>query len=152
MIKIGQGIDIHNLIRKQTHQKLGGVCFLLDYKIEAHSDGDIILHSISSAIAGALALKDLGSYFPDNKKETKNMDSLMILDFYLNLMKKEKYFISNLDITIICEKIIFKDLKDEIVLFLSEKLKTKNISLKATRYEKDCNQIQCNSIILLQKN
>ncbi len=150
MFKVGQGIDIHKIVKGNTQQKIGGVLIDSEYKIVAHSDGDIVLHSISSAISGALSMNDLGTYFPDNKKDTKDLDSKKILDFFLNEMRSRKYEIVNIDITVICEKIIFKNIKDKILKNLEIILGTKNISFKATRFEKDVNEIKCNSIVLLK--
>lgn len=149
--KIGQGIDIHNIKDKKCFQKLGGVEFALDYQIEAHSDGDIIIHSICSAICGALSLSDIGTYFSDNDKKNKNLDSIKMLDYFLKAMELENYEIGNIDVTIICEKIYFKNLKEKILVNLKKILQTNFISLKATRFEKDIMQIQCNTVLFLKE-
>lgn len=151
MYKIGQGIDIHKIELKKTSQKLGGINFLLDYKIVAHSDGDIIYHSISSAILGALSLSDIGTYFSDQDKKNKNIDSFKILNFCLQELKKQKYEIVNLDINVVCEKIIFKDIKKEIINHLKGVFKNENVSLKATRFEQDKDFIECHTIIMIKK-
>ncbi|MEG1010108.1 MAG: 2-C-methyl-D-erythritol 2,4-cyclodiphosphate synthase, partial [Clostridia bacterium] len=76
MLLIGHSVDIHKLEYKvNTLQKLGGIEFLLNYEIVAHSDGDIILHSIAEAILGALGLEDLGHYFSDKDDNNKNLNS-----------------------------------------------------------------------------
>lgn len=150
MFLVGQGIDIHKLEQKnKTLQKLGGVEFTLDYKIIAHSDGDIILHTIANAILGALSLEDIGYYFPDTDSKNKNLDSFIIVDFALKEMKKRNMEINNLDITIISEHIYFRNIKNRIKNNLITFLNTTNISLKATRWEEDKNLIQCNVIITL---
>ncbi|RXY96865.1 2-C-methyl-D-erythritol 2,4-cyclodiphosphate synthase [Malacoplasma penetrans] len=149
--KIGNGIDIHKIKKEKCKQRLAGLDFELDYKIIAHSDGDIILHSISSAILGALSLQDLGTYFSDTDSKNKNLDSLEILSMCLNELKKQDYSISNVDITIICEYIIFKDIKDQIKSNLEKLLNNTEISLKATRYEEDKNMIQVNTVLLINK-
>lgn len=150
MFLVGQGIDIHKLEQKnKTLQKLGGVEFTLDYKIIAHSDGDIILHTIANAILGALSLEDIGYYFPDNDSKNKNLDSFIIANFALKEMKKRNMRINNLDITIISEHIYFRNIKNRIKNNLITFLNTTNISLKATRWEEDKNLIQCNVIITL---
>lgn len=150
MFLVGQGIDIHKLEQKnKTLQKLGGVEFTLDYKIIAHSDGDIILHTIANAILGALSLEDIGYYFPDTDSKNKNLDSFIIANFALKEMKKRNMRINNLDITIISEHIYFRNIKNRIKNNLITFLNTTNISLKATRWEEDKNLIQCNVIITL---
>ena len=99
-IRIGNGLDIHKISKQKTKQKLGGVEFDLDYKVIAFSDGDIILHSISSAILGALSLRDLGSYYSDNDQKNKGIDSQIILSNVLKFMEEKLYEISNIDITL----------------------------------------------------
>lgn len=152
-IRIGQGIDIHKIKEKKNHsQKLGGISFLLNYEIIANSDGDIILHSLSSAIAGALGFEELGYYFPDDKEFTKNMNSKLIFDFYFAKMKELNFTFSNIDMTIICEKIIFKEIKNEILENLKKICLTNNVSLKATRFEEDKKMMECHTTILICKN
>lgn len=153
MYLIGNGIDIHRLEKQnnKTIQKLGGVEFNLDYKVIAYSDGDIILHSISDAILGALALGDIGNYFKDTDVKNKEIDSKIILKKCLSLMHNNKYKISNIDITVISEHIIFVNHKEIIVNKLKEFLDCNHVSFKATRWEENKLFIQCNSSILLKK-
>lgn len=150
-MKIGHGIDIHNLIENKEHEQvLAGLKFKLNYKIDAFSDGDIIFHSIANAILGALSLNDIGYYFSDKNLKNKNLNSYKIIKYCLFLLKKKKFKIGNLDINIICEKIIFKDIKKDIIINLVKIFKTKNISLKATRFEENNLKIQCHSTILIK--
>lgn len=154
MIKIGHGIDIHDLFEKEGKQKLGGVETLSKYMINAHSDGDIIIHSICSALIGALSLKDLGYYFPDTKKENTNISSIEMLNFFLDILKKENYMISNIDITIICNKILISPIRNKIVSNLKKILNCEHISVKGTRFEKNNNsqmQIHCYCSLLIFK-
>lgn len=151
MYKIGYATDIHNLTNSSLNQKFGGLNFKVGYKIIAHSDGDIILHSIAEAIIGALGLGDLGDYFPDNDLNNKGLDSLNIVKFSFDLLKQYNFEIVNIDLTIVCEKIIFKHIKKDIKDNLCKLLANNFINLKATRFEIDSNQIQCNCAILLKK-
>lgn len=150
-IRIGNGLDIHKISKQKTKQKLGGVEFDLDYKVIAFSDGDIVLHSISSAILGALSLRDLGSYYSDNDQKNKGIDSQIILSNVLKFMEEKLYEISNIDITIVCEYIYFANIKDKILENLVNLLKTNNISIKATRYEEEKNMIEAHTTLLLIK-
>lgn len=151
MYKIGYATDIHNLTNSNLNQKFGGLNFKVGYKIVAHSDGDIILHAIAEAIIGALGLGDLGDYFPDNDSNNKGLDSLNIVKFSFDLLKQYNFEIVNIDLTIVCEKIIFKHIKKDIKDNLCKLLSNNFINLKATRFEIDSNQIQCNCAILLKK-
>ena len=149
MITIGQGIDYHKIIEKKNNQiKLGGYSFNSNYTIVAHSDGDLVLHSISNAILGALCCGDIGEYFKDTDIQNKNIDSKKILDFCLEKLNGRK--IVNIDLTIICEKIILKDIKNHIKESLKALTKCENINIKATRFEQpDCMMIGCHSVILV---
>ena len=68
-----------------------------------HSDADVLLHAISEAILGALALGDLGTYFPDNDPKYKGIDSKLILKEVQTLMIEKGYMIGNIDATIYAE-------------------------------------------------
>ncbi len=147
---IGNGIDIHKIIESDKQQKLGGIFFNLGYQIVAHSDGDIIFHSISSAILGALSLDDLGTYFPDTDLKNKNIDSFVILNKCLQMLEDYNYKIANIDITFVSEFIYLKEIKNFIKQNLEKILKT-NISLKATRFEENIKKVQVNTVLLLVK-
>lgn len=148
---IGNSVDIHKIKKESKEIVLGGINFLENYSIVAHSDGDVIFHAVSEAILGALALGDLGDYFSDVCPENKNMSSKIILDYVLNIMNQKKYHISNIDITVVSEYIIMKNIKHLIKDNLIKILKTKNVSIKATRWEENKMFIQCNCTILLEK-
>ena len=135
MYLVGNGVDIHRIEKQNSKiiQQLGGIKLDLDYKVIAHSDGDIILHSISDAILGALALGDIGNYFKDTDAKNKGIDSKIILKKCLSLMHNSKYKISNIDITVISEHIIFANHKEAIVDKLKYLLNCSHVSFKATR-------------------
>lgn len=150
--RIGHGIDYHNLIyKKNNQQKLGGVEFLLDYKVLAHSDGDVIIHSISNAILGALNCGDIGEWFSDKDDQNKNLDSLKILDFVNKKCHDLNFKIINIDLTVVTDCIYMQDKKIEIKNFLQKYLST-FVNVKATRFESNNDKkIKCYSICLLSK-
>jgi 2-C-methyl-D-erythritol 2,4-cyclodiphosphate synthase len=152
MYLIGQGNDTHEL--HELHDcsiMLGGCSMKVGYRIISHSDGDIVLHSLANAILGALGLGDIGKYFKDTSVKTRGMSSIKILNFAVDKLKKAKYKIVNIDMTITCENIIFGDLKDKIKQSLVKLLKTKLVNVKATRFERPSNLINCETIILIKK-
>lgn len=112
-IRIGYGYDIHRLV-DGNEIILAGLKFKSDKKILAHSDGDIILHSLSQAILSSLGKEDIGYYFPDDKKETENISSKEILLFALEQLKKEDYKINNVVITIITQTPKINPIGDKI--------------------------------------
>lgn len=90
-MKIGLGFDLHRLKKvKNGFLWLGGVKIPANYRILAHSDGDLLLHAASDAIAGALGLPDVGVSFPPGKTKTRGIDSRIILAHALNQAKKLK--------------------------------------------------------------
>ena len=151
MYLIGQGIDHHKLIKKTDSTiTLGGVKLKSNYKINAHSDGDVVLHSISNAILGCIQGGDIGEYFVDIDSKNKNLNSQKILNFALR--KLGKFKIINVDLTIQCENIIFNKLKNKIRKNLVKLLKCDKINVKATRFEQKSNLIACHSIVLVNEN
>lgn len=148
--RIGFGVDQHTLVFCPTYsQKLANITFVLNYRIVAVSDGDVILHAIASAILGALSLEDLGTYFPTAK--SKNLASVKVINFALMQMQKLGFITVNLDVNIVCEKIIFQKLKTPILKSLQTILNTNNVSIKATRYEQQVDLIKCYACILIKK-
>ncbi len=103
MIRIGQSMDIHQLVENRK-LILGGVEIEHHKGCLGHSDADVLLHAISEAILGALALGDLGKHFPDTSDQTKDMDSMLILKGCVDMMKEKGYHIVNIDSTINIEK------------------------------------------------
>ncbi len=103
-IRVGLGYDKHKLISPGEFVIIGNVKIPYDKKFEAHSDGDVLIHSIIDAILGAMGKKDIGVHFPDTDSKYKDIDSLILLKETIKLMKKENFFIENLDCVIIAEE------------------------------------------------
>ena len=101
--RIGFSKDIHRLVENRK-LILCGVMVPFDKGELAHSDGDVVYHAVAESILCALALGDLGKHFPDNKEETKDMDSALIVKHVVSLMKEEGYRVNNIDVFISLEK------------------------------------------------
>ena len=102
-IRIGQGIDIH-AFGIGDHVMLGGVRIPHEHGLEAHSDGDVILHALSDAMLGAAALGDIGRHFSPNDERWENADSRELLRQVDILLKREGWHLVNADITVVCER------------------------------------------------
>ena len=102
MIRVGQGFDVHQLV-KGRKCIIGGVDIPFDKGLEGHSDADVLLHAISDAILGAAGLGDIGKHFPNTDPSIKNIDSRDILRQVILLIHEQKYSIINIDATVICE-------------------------------------------------
>lgn len=138
-ILVGIGYDIHKTIKtsKKHLIKLGGVKIKSKIKVISHSDGDVILHAITDSLLGALSLRDMGTYFPNNKKNF-NRNSIDFLNYALTKMTSKKMTINNIDIMIVSEEPKINPHYEKIVNSISKLLKTnkKNITIKATTNEK----------------
>tara|TARA_B100002019_G_scaffold289421_1_gene304989 strand:+ start:442 stop:921 length:480 start_codon:yes stop_codon:yes gene_type:complete len=134
--RVGLGFDIHELIAG-TMIKLAGVSIPSKKMIKAHSDGDIIYHSLADAILGALSKGDIGMHFPDSDLKNKNLDSGKILSHAYSLMTYNKYIINNIDITLVLEEPKIKKYKDNMCQNISSLLHCNSdlINIKATTSE-----------------
>tara|TARA_B100000886_G_scaffold246559_1_gene173469 strand:- start:452 stop:1714 length:1263 start_codon:yes stop_codon:yes gene_type:complete len=137
LVRSGIGFDLHRY-ESGDGIILGGYKIDCPFRIIAHSDGDVLLHSIADSILGAAGLPDIGSYFPDTDKKNKNMDSRKIIACCHSELNKIGLSIYNVDATIICEEPKINPHRGEIINKLSQILKipVSNISIKATTSEK----------------
>lgn len=97
--RIGQGTDLHVLVENRDFV-LGGVTIPYEKGFKAHSDGDVLIHSIIDALFGALCLDDIGAHFPDNDPKYKNADSAKLLEKAVSIIRNLGWEINNLDSTI----------------------------------------------------
>ncbi len=137
MFRIGQSTDIHRL---ETGRKLilGGVEIEHEKGLLGHSDADCLLHAISEAILGALALGDLGHHFPDTDPRYKGADSLVLLQEVVRMMSEHGYVIGNIDALILIErpKMAPHILKMRKNIASTCQCRLDQVSVKATRGEK----------------
>ena len=102
MIRVGQGYDVHRFV-DQGDVILGGVKIDCEQGLEAHSDGDVVLHALCDALLGAAALGDIGTHFPDTDPEFKGADSRVLLRHVYAIVQEKGYSLGNADITIIAQ-------------------------------------------------
>jgi 2-C-methyl-D-erythritol 2,4-cyclodiphosphate synthase len=101
-IRIGSGFDVHPLVAGRR-LVLGGVVIPHERGLEGHSDADVLLHAVSDAILGALALGDIGAHFPDSDARWKDADSRVLLRHVASLATAQGYRVGNLDVTLIAQ-------------------------------------------------
>ena len=106
--KIGNGFDVHRFdnSKKSTNNfiLIGGIKINASKPLIGHSDADVLLHSITDSILGAINKGDIGSIFPPTDEKWKNADSSIFLKHASKLLQIEKGIINNIDAVIICEK------------------------------------------------
>ena len=134
--RVGFGFDFHKLIKGKSI-RLAGINIPSNYSIEAHSDGDIVLHALSDAIYGAIAQGDIGTHFPSTN-DNKNIDSKDIINHALSLLLSQGYSINNIDINIVLEKPHLQKKINDMRLNLAELLscEVNLISIKSSTYQK----------------
>jgi 2-C-methyl-D-erythritol 2,4-cyclodiphosphate synthase len=135
--RIGSGVDFHQLVIGRELW-LGGVHIPAEKGALGHSDADVLLHAICDAMLGALALGDIGTHFPDTSTEFKGIDSKILLERSMALVRQEGYRVINIDSTLCLEKPKIKpyvpQMQETIARILG--LTSKDVSIKATTTEK----------------
>ena len=137
MFRIGQSIDIHQLVEGRDLY-IGGVKIDHDKGLLGHSDADVLLHAIIESIIGALGLGDIGKHFPDTDPQYKGISSMVLLEHVINWWIK-KVMKSITLIVLLCVKHlrwlhIFK--KWEKIVASKLHCDISQINIKATRGEK----------------
>ena len=100
--RIGQGFDVH-AFGPGDHVMLGGVRIAHTHGVVAHSDGDVLLHTLCDAMLGALALGDIGQHFPPSDPRWKDADSRSFVRHCATLLRERGWQVGNCDLTVICE-------------------------------------------------
>ena len=153
--RIGFSVDIHQL-SEGNGIYVGGIYIPCNKKSVAHSDGDCLLHAIAESILGALALGDLGKFFPPSDESIKAIASSKIAEFAVSKMFEQNYKINNIDCSIVLESPKLAKYMDEIKTNIAKLLFTDitNVSIKAGTNEKigelgQGKAIQCFSMVML---
>mgnify|MGYP001280399521 CR=1 FL=1 len=102
-MRVGHGFDVHRF-SEGDHIVIAGVTIPFCKGIEAHSDGDVVIHAVCDALLGACALGDIGRHFPDSDPKFKGRDSRFFLRKIQTLVSDNGYKLVNLDCTVVCEK------------------------------------------------
>ena len=136
MFRIGLGYDIHKLVEGRK-LFLGGINIPYHKGLLGHSDADVLLHSLCDALLGALALKDIGTHFPNTDPTWKNIDSKILLQKIYSIIRKKGYELVNCDAMIIAEEPKIAPYIDQMKQIIASILQTSpnNISIKATTNE-----------------
>lgn len=103
MMRIGHGYDVH-AFAPGNHVDLGGVRIRCHVAVQAHSDGDVILHALCDALLGAAALGDIGRHFPDDDPRWREADSRTLLAHVMKVVRGQGWKPVNADCTVIAER------------------------------------------------
>lgn len=156
-IRVGIGYDIHQL-QAGRDLILGGVKIPFEKGLLGHSDADVLIHAIIDAILGALAMRDIGTLFPDTDAKFKDISSVLLLEKVYALVKEQGWKIGNIDSNIIAQqpKMMphIMQMRENLAKVLE--LDIEDISIKAKTNEKldavgEMKAIEANSVVLMFK-
>lgn len=136
-IRVGQGFDVHQFAEGRDLW-LGGIKIPHDRGLLGHSDADVLIHAICDALLGAANLRDIGTHFPDNDNNFKNIDSKILLKKTKELLAQKGFRIGNIDSIVCAQEPKLKPHIDAMQTCLADVLEidTEDISVKATTTEK----------------
>jgi 2-C-methyl-D-erythritol 2,4-cyclodiphosphate synthase len=101
-MRVGHGYDVH-AFGPGEFVTLGGVRIAHDRGVVAHSDGDVLLHSLCDALFGAMGLDDIGRHFPDSDSQWQGADSRSFLRHCALLLRERGWRLVNADLTLLAE-------------------------------------------------
>ncbi|MCD8309845.1 MAG: 2-C-methyl-D-erythritol 2,4-cyclodiphosphate synthase [Prevotellaceae bacterium] len=136
-IRVGFGYDVHQLVEGRELW-LGGVLLAHEKGLAGHSDADVLLHAICDALLGAAGLRDIGYHFPDTDDAYAGIDSKLLLQKTVALVKEKGYSVGNIDATVCAERPKLNphitDMRRVIASLLG--MDPDDVSIKATTTEK----------------
>lgn len=166
--RIGHGWDIHRMESKEIAGQgcvIGGVS-IPDFEHKgvimgtvAHSDGDVLYHSTTDAILGALGLPDIGQLFPDNDPRWDGANSEQFMDEAVRLMELRGYRIMNVDVTLILQKprvAAHKAAMKENVVRILHTIPAR-VNIKARTHEKvdsigESRALSCHCMVMMERS
>ena len=134
--RIGMGVDFHQL-QEGRDLWIGGVKIPHSKGAVGHSDADVLLHAICDALLGSLCIGEIGVHFPDTDNAYKNIDSNILLEKTIVLIKKEGYSIVNIDTSLCLEQPKVKPYTEQMRKIIAgiAGITERDISIKATTTE-----------------
>ena len=134
---IGFGYDVHRL-KKGRLLILGGVRIENSRGLDGHSDADVLIHALMDALLGAAGLNDIGQFFPNTYPKYKNISSIRLLEFVYQELRKQNFYINNVDVVVVAETPKIYPFIDNMKQNISKtiKLEKERIGIKATTNEK----------------
>jgi 2-C-methyl-D-erythritol 2,4-cyclodiphosphate synthase len=155
-MRIGHGYDVH-AFGEGNHIIIGGVRIPFKHGLLAHSDGDVLIHSLCDALLGAAAMGDIGKHFPETDPRFLDINSRKLLRSVVSLIKSKGYSVVNIDSTIIAQAPKLAPYIDAMVENLSSDLEsdTDVVNVKATTtenlgFEGRGEGIACHVVALIQ--
>jgi 2-C-methyl-D-erythritol 2,4-cyclodiphosphate synthase len=135
-MRIGQGYDAHRF-EAGSRLVLGGVEIPYGQGLQAHSDGDVVIHALCDALLGAVGLGDIGRHFPDTDQTYAGIDSRILLRNVMDHLQERRFQVVNADLTLVAQYPKLSPYMDAMQHCLSQDLRVdaRRINIKATTTE-----------------
>src|SRR6187549_3916967 len=157
-MRIGFGTDIHRLVKGRP-LIIGGVTIESDLGAEGHSDADVLMHAVTDAVLGSLALGDIGTHFPNDEERWRNAESSEFVLYAIGLINEKGYSVVNVDAVIDLESPKLRPHIEEMRASLAAALRVDidQVSIKAKTGEKvdavgECRAIRAQAIVLITRD
>lgn len=158
MIRVGSGHDTHRLVEDRP-LILGGVAIPHTRGLAGHSDADAVLHAVTDALLGALALGDIGDRYPDTDPRWKDADSQLFLAETLAALNKLGWHVVNLDVTIFAQEPklgpVKQAIRDNLARLLGVSGEAVNVKAKTGETVGHIGRgeaIGCHAVVLIQSS
>jgi len=135
-MRIGIGYDVHKLVENRK-LIIGGVTIPHEKGLDGHSDADVLVHAIMDSLLGALAMGDIGKFFPDTDMKYKDVDSMLLLKEVASFIDDKGYKIGNIDSVIIAQQPKMAPFIDSMRVRIAQVLEidVEQVGVKATTTE-----------------
>ena len=135
-MRIGIGYDVHKLVANRK-LVIGGVDIPYELGLDGHSDADVLVHAIMDSLLGALAMGDIGKFFPDTDMKYKDVDSMLLLKEVASFINEKGYKIGNIDSVIIAQQPKMAPFIDSMRVRIAQVLEidVEQVGVKATTTE-----------------
>lgn len=154
-MRIGYGWDSH-AFKAGVPLKIGGLLIDHPQGLAGHSDGDVLLHAITDALLGAIAVGDIGSFFPPGDQRWKNADSAIFLNLALEEVHTAGYRIANVDTTLVLSapKIgpIAAEMRERVAELLRIEAEAVGIKAKTPEGLNQEHMAEAHAVVLLEKS
>jgi 2-C-methyl-D-erythritol 2,4-cyclodiphosphate synthase len=136
-MRIGHGFDVHRFAENRP-LIIGGVTIPHTHGLEAHSDGDVLIHAICDALLGAAGLWDIGHHFPDTDDTFKNIDSRVLLRKVIADLAERGWAVNNIDATVVAQAPKLAPYISQMKSLLADDMNADDdaVNIKATTTEK----------------
>jgi 2-C-methyl-D-erythritol 2,4-cyclodiphosphate synthase len=137
MMRVGHGFDVH-AFGDGDHVMLGGVRVPHERGLEAHSDGDVVLHALCDALLGAIAAGDIGAHFPDSDPRWSGAASRSLLGRVVEMVHDRGLGVANADLTVVAQAPRIRPFVETMTCRIAEDLQVdpSQVNVKATTTER----------------